>query len=526
MRPNRAGVVVATVVALLSLAHAATAGVRGLELSPGPGLATGNPTGSAESQCSPGKMALGGGFAISWLMVIDDLRPLAGLPGYRVQGVKGEGAPANWTMTPYRRCAYPLPGQELVSSTSPFDSSNKQVTATCPTGKRLVGTGAEIHAGNGEVVIDGIVPDAGLTSLTAQGAEDQTGYSGVWGVTAHAICANPVQGLELIQTTEPPDIYGYARLPCPYPKQVLGAGGDIVGATGEGRLLEMSGSQGGNAYAQFRVGPDADGISTPWSFTGYAICADVLTALGSTVPATSMNKDAPSPSCPYPGLMTQGGGEITGALGEVAIRNVDFHNGGDRVTVKAAENAPGTPASWGLSAQAICSPFFGLRSSNRAQSSENSTAVKSATASCAPDYRVLGVGGAVSEANGNVVLDALIPSPDLTSATAVGVERPGGYAGNWLVRVDVVCSEPPPGLERVSAFSGLDSSGKSVAATCPGQKNLLGLGADLSGANGEASINRYMADSTLHAANVRANEDADGYSGAWGLTAFAVCADP
>jgi hypothetical protein len=469
---------------------------------------------SASAQCSPGRASLGGGFSVSDRIVLDDLRPLPDFSGYRVQGVRGEGSPAQWGLSAYAICAKPLPGQQLVSATSAFDSSNKEATAFCPAGKRLVGTGAEINAGNGEVVLDGIVPNPGLMSLTVQAAEDQTGYGGAWSVTAHATCANPPNGLRLTQTNSPPDIYGFSRLRCTNGGAMAG-GFDVVGATGEARVITMLG-----ADPTFRVVPDADGISSPWSFTGYLICAEGTFRTSTTKGPDSANKDV-NTGCFH---ILAPGAEITGAQGEVAIRNIDPNSSTSGVIVKATENAPGTPANWSATAWAICS------SGNIAQrvrvTSPPSSSTKSVTATCPEGQRVLGVGGAVSEDNGHVLLDALIQSPDLRSATATGVEGQSGFAGDWIVRVDAFCAPELPGLERVSAFSGLDSNGKSVVATCPGRKNLVGMGADLSGAGGQASLNGIVPDQLLSTATVRASEDYDGYSGAWGLTTVAVCADP
>ena len=72
----------------------------------------------------------------------------------------------------------------------PFQSA----TVTCPAGKNVVGTGAQInHADSGSVgyvVLDGIFPDPGLTSVTAQAVES-TSTDSFWTVTAFAICAYP-----------------------------------------------------------------------------------------------------------------------------------------------------------------------------------------------------------------------------------------------------------------------------------------------------------------------------------------------
>jgi len=44
--------------------------------------------------------------------------------------------------------------------------------------------------GNREVRLDDLRPDATLKQVTVTGAEDETGYAGLWNPRAHAICAN------------------------------------------------------------------------------------------------------------------------------------------------------------------------------------------------------------------------------------------------------------------------------------------------------------------------------------------------
>ena len=91
-------------------------------------------------------------------------------------------------------CANPPPGLQLVTVTSESDSEElKVVTATCPTGKNLIGTGGEISTGVGQVVLDDIRPNASLTSVTVTAIEDENGFGlGFgWYAVAYAICANP-----------------------------------------------------------------------------------------------------------------------------------------------------------------------------------------------------------------------------------------------------------------------------------------------------------------------------------------------
>ena len=73
----------------------------------------------------------------------------------------------------------------------PTNSTNaKSLTATCPSGKHLLGTGAFIDDGFGQVMFDDIRPDALLLGVTVSSAEDESGSDGTHTTTAYAICAN------------------------------------------------------------------------------------------------------------------------------------------------------------------------------------------------------------------------------------------------------------------------------------------------------------------------------------------------
>jgi len=102
------------------------------------------------------------------------------------------GTTGTWAVQAIAICARPPSGLERVVAVSPSEIPNKSVTATCPTGKRVLGTGGELAGADGRVVLDGIVPDGELRSVTANGVKDETGVAGEWSVTAYAICATAV----------------------------------------------------------------------------------------------------------------------------------------------------------------------------------------------------------------------------------------------------------------------------------------------------------------------------------------------
>ena len=110
----------------------------------------------------------------------------------------GNGFGGNWLAAAYAICADPLPGLQRVAATSASTSAAKSVTATCPTGKRLVGLGGDRVGGAGQVVITTMRPEPGLTKATVLAREAQGGYEANWTVSAYAICATAPQGLQRV----------------------------------------------------------------------------------------------------------------------------------------------------------------------------------------------------------------------------------------------------------------------------------------------------------------------------------------
>ncbi len=89
-------------------------------------------------------------------------------------------------------------GLELVSADSELNSdSPKGLSASCPAGKRLLGSGARALGGKTgdspneltNVVIERIVPGLSLTGVIVTAVEEEPTAS-PWQVTAYAICAN------------------------------------------------------------------------------------------------------------------------------------------------------------------------------------------------------------------------------------------------------------------------------------------------------------------------------------------------
>jgi hypothetical protein len=110
------------------------------------------------------------------------------------------------------------------------------------------------------------------------------------------------------------------------------------------------------------------------------------------------------------------------------------------VTVTGAEIDP--EASWSATAIALCAnPLPGLERVTSTSASNSSN--KSATATCPAGKVLVGLGGELIGASGEVVIDDYTPNEFLTSATVTGneaVDLDGAYAGNWSVTAYAICA--------------------------------------------------------------------------------------
>ncbi|GIJ56483.1 hypothetical protein Vau01_039990 [Virgisporangium aurantiacum] len=111
-----------------------------------------------------------------------------------------------WRPTAVAYCADDMPGLEWVDARSPYDPRDKAATATCPSNKKLVGTGWSTEDAMGNVLVTGVVPKNGDTthaadSVTVSAYEESAFVDDAWGVTAFAACATPLTGQRVAVTS-------------------------------------------------------------------------------------------------------------------------------------------------------------------------------------------------------------------------------------------------------------------------------------------------------------------------------------
>jgi hypothetical protein len=242
---------------------------------------------SVTANCPAGGVVYGGGGyvvgATAHNVRLSGLRPmvnLVGLSGFRAAATEDEsGHAGDWAVRAFAICGPKLAGYQIVWQTSPNSSnSSRSATATCPNGKKVISAGAEVTNGGDDVVLQLIVPNNNLDSVAANAYEDETGYLGNWQLTAYAVCANSLQGLELVVATSAvaDSAYRFVFVECPEGKELLGLGGHAFGGVpsfGELYLTAAYGFQGDPWLAFVQGWEDETGFATGWFVGAYAICA-------------------------------------------------------------------------------------------------------------------------------------------------------------------------------------------------------------------------------------------------------------
>ncbi|MBM0204792.1 hypothetical protein JNW90_18195 [Micromonospora sp. STR1s_5] len=217
--------------------------------------------------------------------IVDDLRPNGGVAtaptAVTVGAYETEAFAGNWSVTAYAICANPLAGLVRVTTTSVSNSTDfRSVTATCPVGKVLTGTGYERQRGDRRRCRRRLPANGGVatapTAVTV-GAYESDATALNWSATAYAICANPLAGLVRTSAVGASTSLDFRSVTatCPVGKVLTGAGYELNGVTGEG-IVDDFRPNGGPATAPTSAASGAyeeDAFAGNWSDTAYAICA-------------------------------------------------------------------------------------------------------------------------------------------------------------------------------------------------------------------------------------------------------------
>jgi hypothetical protein len=486
---------------------------------------------SMSVSCPAGKRVLGTGGWISIgntdQVLIDRLLPSADLSSANLGAFEDEtGTTNDWNITASAVCATPPPGLERVAATSPLNSANKGVTVTCPAGKQVLGTGADLNTLNGQVVLDDVRPNAALTSVTANAHEDETGNTANWSVTAYAVCANSIAGLQRVSEPSPLDssVPKILFTGCPGGKVLTGVGADLNTLNGQVQLSAIN--FGGAENILLEALEDETGNSASWSVTSYLVCAPGARRESFTTFADSDPKNA-NTTCATAGQQVTGlGGVVLNGNSEVLMERFrpDPPN---NANVAAFEDDGGFAGDWQLSSNAVCAtPLPGQEIVANA-TAQVVSASKAISVTCPTGKRVVGAAGEIFNGLGQVLLDDVRPSADLTTVTVNAGVDDTGTNRSWSLTARAICADPLPGLQRVSDSSALDSTTpKAATATCPAGKTLLSAAYDLNTLNGQVLLGSLSPSNLLTQATASGIEDVSGNGANWSVTAYGICALP
>lgn len=291
---------------------------------------------------------------------------------------------------------------------------------------------------------------AALIAATLSGAcEDPTEPERASPAALAAVGAAAVPGLGLRSASSGQSSENKsAVVACPDGQSVLGIGGRIRG--GDGRVtmdaLVPKGSLPGGSDATVRASEIGGGTSAEWSVVVYAICAGVPTIergrIGppsSASPRTTATGADSNPCSTQGQILTGTGGEVAnGPFGEILLTALIPSADLEGVTVRAAEDPPGTDADWRLDAAAICADLPGVQ--RVVATSPSTSANKHATAVCPGGTRVVGTGGEIVGGARHVVMTYIVPDAGLTRVHVRGAEDAVGTTAPWAVRAYAVCA--------------------------------------------------------------------------------------
>jgi hypothetical protein len=201
-----------------------------------------NASKSATAACPSGKKVIGTGGNINGEVgpiVLTSIAPNAELTSVKVTASEtGGGTASKWSVAAVAICANPPSGLQRVSETGTENSdSAKLVNAVCPSGQKVLGSGATVKGVSGGVAsLTVLIPTTSQRAVLVGAAETGDGTTKSWSVRADAICANEsaLPGYQIVEvrSADGSSATQGATAICPSGKQVLSAGGFVEGPAG------------------------------------------------------------------------------------------------------------------------------------------------------------------------------------------------------------------------------------------------------------------------------------------------------
>jgi hypothetical protein len=205
------------------------------------------------------------------------------------------------------------------------------------------------------------------------------------------------------------------------------------------------------------------------------------------------NSDSPKSArafCPVGTTIVSGGGWVfvnsrppdadRAVLSELRPVHTTSSGGVDSFEVSGHEMAPGTSSNWTVQAFAVCAqPVPGLHVVQSARTN-GSAPEQRASAFCASNERVLGVGARLLNATGQVALNGVSVGAN-TEAVAIADEDADGFNANWQLDAFAVCAPAPANWQTIVGSSVPNTSNSDAEKVgfvrCPLPTVALGVGA-------------------------------------------------
>ncbi|MBF9131669.1 hypothetical protein I0C86_22265 [Plantactinospora sp. S1510] len=232
---------------------------------------------SIVATCPAGQRVYGAGGEINGgggNVTMDDITPSLALNNVLVTAIENGAFAGNWTVTAYAICGVNTLNLQRIQFTSVTNSvTPKSVFAGCPSGLRLYGLGAELNGSGGNVFLDDLTPNAGLTGATVTGYENGA-FANNWNITGYAICGNPSANMVrrvLTSAAASPVAASATTAACPAGTRVHGVGAELNGALGAVVIDDLRPNVG--LLTATATGAENGPFAGNWTVTSYAICS-------------------------------------------------------------------------------------------------------------------------------------------------------------------------------------------------------------------------------------------------------------
>ena len=265
----------------------------------------------------------------------------------------------NWSVTAYAICSTVIAGlQRVAVAGAPNSDPSSVVSAPCPAGKAVIGLGGTINSANGQVVLDAVFPDAGLTSGSIAAFEDATGNSANWSLTAYAICAASAQLATATTGRLDTNIVAISAQ-CPTGQTAAGVGADLSGALGRVGIHRLVPTATGSSVGALTY-PFSN--VDRWAVTPQAICATPFSGQAVVSAAGTIDSEAAKSAivtCPAGKRVIGAGGAIDGdelfqVTPTVVLEAVEPNATLTTVTATAHEDEIARGTAWQVIAYAVC----------------------------------------------------------------------------------------------------------------------------------------------------------------------------